>query len=475
MNPEVHHVIVVGTGPTGAAVVAALLRRGLRPLVLESSPESTQLRLSLEPAPSSSTGFKTWNGSDAMYRPHPQSTLTYEEGLSVRASNYLGGLSRVWGATYDQYREFRRWPRECIPAQEDWDAVAALMPRSVTGEVSSERRTLPMEPRLIPLMGLGQGRSGYQMSASSLAVEARLRRTNVCQVEGACLTGCSHDSIWWAGQQFEKWEASGQVRRLRGILVQSLVEQEKHVSLRVCNERGDEDVLHARQTFLAAGVLATAAILISSGVTSQVTVRDSQTAFGGMIALRGRLPRKVRTHSLSHIWVRSVAEANFLAQIYPPDDSHAKRLTSKFPAAPSGLLHRLNERLFPFIAYLDSDRSGTLLVSQQGNGVRVAVGNTGEHSLMHRHVSRMARHVLRAGFVLPPRPLDMALPGGGFHIGASLPHGSLTDSWGRPTELRRTYVADSSVIPHIEVGSITPTVMANAHRIARTAPLTVVP
>lgn len=472
MNPEVHDAIVVGTGPTGAAVVAALLMRGLRPLVVESSSsDSTQRRLSSGPAPTSSTGFKTWNGSDAMYRPHPQSTLTYEEGLSVRAANYLGGLSRVWGATYDHYREFWRWPRECIPAQEDWDAVAVLMPRSVTGEVKSERRTLPMEPRLLPLMSQSQGRSGLQISASSLAVEARVQRTNACQLEGTCLTGCPHDSIWWAGKQFEKWEAAGLIRIVRGILVQSLVEQGMHVTLRVCNEQGDQEFLHARQIFLAAGVLATAAILISSGVTSQLTVRDSQTAFGGMVGVRSRPARLVKTHSLSHLWIRTMGEANFLAQIYPPDVTHAERLTTKFPAAPARLLGRLNERLFPFIAYLDSNHSGTLVVSRQGRVIRVAHGATGDFFLMRRQVSRMARYVLSAGFVLPPRPLDMAMPGGGFHMGASLPHGSLTDHWGRPTGLRRIHIADASVLPHIEVGSITPTVMANAHRIARTAPL----
>ena len=469
--------VVIGTGPSGCAVVAALLERGVRPIVLESSFDGAHSKPESGSDSEHYVGFKTWKGSDAMYRSHPYSRIRYDADLNTRAANYFGGFSRVWGATFDKYREFWRWPAGCIPMREDWEAVEALVPRSVTGVFAHESRTLALEPRLQSLLRPEALHSRYETRPSCLAVDTRISSPNACQLSTSCLQGCPHESIWWSGSLFEEWERTGVVRILRGRLVHSVIEENDRVTVRVQDGVGQLKMVHADQVFLAGGALGTAAVLVSSNVVPSLTVRDSQTVFGGMLALRGARKSTIRTHSLSHMWLRDRVAENFLVQVYPPDRSHVKRLSARFPLAPNQALRQLNNRLFPLIAYLDSDHSGSLRVSRVGDFIRVATIKTGDNSFLRQCIARLAAEVLKSGFVIPPHLsfFDLATPGSGYHMGASLPHGPATDPWGRPHGLSRIHVVDSSVLPHIEVGSITPTVMANAHRIARTTPLMATP
>jgi choline dehydrogenase-like flavoprotein len=256
--------------------------------------------------------------------------------------------------------------------------------------------------------------------------------------------------------------------------VESLKEQQGGdlVSLRLVDVSGARSEVDCCRVFVAAGAIATGAIILSSGLADGITVRDSQTAFGAMVS--ARRSRKVQpAHTLSHLWARARGGTEFLAQIYPPDRSHAARVAGKLPGVPPRVVDGLIGRLYPFIAYLDSDHSGTLVLSRSGGTVIVTPGREGDRRMMSQHLRRLAKQAARAGFLLPYFASDLAPQGGGFHFGASLPHGTGTDAWGRPFGLQRVHVVDASVLPHIEAGSITPTVMANAHRIARTASLEV--
>ena len=77
--------------------------------------------------------------------------------------------------------------------------------------------------------------------------------------------------------------------------------------------------------------------------------------------------------------------------------------------------------------------------------------------------------------LMPLSPLaDVTPPGGGFHIGASMPMSSRlsrtaiqTDLLGRLPGMARTHIVDSSVFPSLPAGPITYTAMANAWRIVR--------
>lgn len=478
MAEQDHDAVVIGTGPSACALVAALLERGVRPLVVESSQDQTPSPVGAAAPDNDYVGFKTWNGSDAMYRPHPAAGITYDDRLRIRASNYLGGLSRVWGATYDQYAEYRRWPKDCIPSAADWSLVAGLIPRSVTGQPGTRGpdglQELAVAPRLRDLIDAFKQReepASYRVQPSNLALQTRTSAENHCNRTGQCLSGCPRESIWWAGAQFSGWAAAGDIELVRGWYARSFEESDNGVRLRMQDASGVHRDVVTRRLFIGAGPIATAAIMLRSTRLETVTIRDSMTGFTGMLDL-GRARNGLNGyHTLSHVWARTRDDTSFAIQLYPQDPSHGERLRKSFPHAPQALLTALNRRFYPAIAYLDSDASGTIEVTQHGDEVRVAPGLNGDRARMVRHVTAFGLRAARLGFALPSLLTQVGAPGGGFHIGSSFAHGDRTDDLGRPRGLERVHIVDSSVLPHLEAGSITPTVMANAGRIGRLMPM----
>ena len=74
----------------------------------------------------------------------------------------------------------------------------------------------------------------------------------------------------------------------------------------------------------------------------------------------------------------------------------------------------------------------------------------------------------------PVLPLAfLSAPGKSYHFGGSLPHRSApvdgpltTDALGRLRQWSRVHMVDASVFPSVPATTFTPTIMANAHRIA---------
>ena len=475
MPQPIHDAVVVGTGPSACGLIAALLERGIRPVVVDSSQVTPLSPAAASASVSDYVGFKTWKGSDAMYWPHPASDINYDPRLRIRVGNYLGGLSRVWGATYDRYGEYRRWPASCIPHAADWDVVTRLMPVAITGLGSPGHEghhvPLPMASRLSHLWDRFPDSTRFRLQASRLALETRTDQPNHCTLAGQCLVGCPHDSIWWGGATFTRWSSRNEIQLYRGQWAHAFEEDEGVVRLRLKGTSAEETELRARHLFIAAGPISTAALILRSSRTSEVIIRDSMTAFNGLLDLRGTRERLEGYHTLSHLWARSAHDSSFTIQIYPRDASHAERLRKSVPRLPKAVAKGVATRFYPTISYLDSDASGSLKVTRAGTQIQVAPEATGDRRRMTRELASFGRLAMRHGFLLPALASEIGSPGSGFHIGASFPHGEATDDLGRPQGLHLVHLVDASVLPHLEAGSITPTVMANAARIGRTVPL----
>ena len=125
--------------------------------------------------------------------------------------------------------------------------------------------------------------------------------------------------------------------------------------------------------------------------------------------------------------------------------------------------------IHPVVAYLNETESGGLVVEKDGEKIMVRVENGDASRSMKRWLRALSRTLTRQGLLMPVGTFEITPPGTGYHSGASLPHGVETDSLGRLAGSRRVHFVDSSVVPKISVGSITPTVMINAMRIARQA------
>jgi choline dehydrogenase-like flavoprotein len=482
--------LVIGSGPSGVAAAAALIACGLRPLIVDAGEAAgsraeerrraardptkrQQVHFRADESHRDDPGRKSWFGSDHSFTQPEGASIEYDAALVARASFGVGGMSRVWGGTF-AFADLSRWPSGCRPSDLDRSVVRALVPSSTTAfsngkevgsltglQASSAARTLRMK------FDRGVRSDQWSTQSSSIAIDSRVQSDTGCVLCGLCLSGCPMDSIWCAGDQIAAWVMDGSVNYMPGVLVDRLEESERRVTMYGV-QQGRSISIDSDRVYLAAGPLGSAAILLRSGMVAKLTVRDTAIAFAAVLDISAD-HAFTRSHALSQWWISS-SDGLFSAQMYAPDANHAARLAAQahIPLWAAPALRGVARRLHPMIAYLDPSLSRSMTVSLNGGQVRVnGADDATSYEALRSYARDLARSFRRAGAYLPVSTVRASAPGSGYHSGSSLPHGRGSDYLGRPPGLQRVHVVDATVLPEVRVGSVTPTIMANAHRIAR--------
>ena len=134
------------------------------------------------------------------------------------------------------------------------------------------------------------------------------------------------------------------------------------------------------------------------------------------------------------------------------------------------LIKHLLRHVHPIIAYQSQEDSSSILVNKNREIVQVSGVNT-KNSIksFKKKLKDFSVFMRKSGLIIPISLTSFSQPGAGYHFGSSFAHGAETDNLGRLHNLKKVFIVDSSVLPNLEVGSITPTVMVNAARIVRSA------
>ena len=285
---------------------------------------------------------------------------------------------------------------------------------------------------------------------------------------GSCLNGCAWDAIWETKPIIDTWHGQGRIDYLPGVYVEKLKEFENTIGINVKSSSMKDINLFAKKVIVAAGVIPTAAILLRSEIVDNVKIKDSSTAFGVMFNF-GIKKNERKHHNLSQFWVRSRDKNSFMAQIYPSSTEFTERIFSEFRTAwllrwfIRPLLHRTN----PLISYVDDSHSGTLAMSVEKSRIIVSVNSKPNNNFHKSELKKISKVFCKSRYLLPVFLTRFSNPGTGYHIGASMSHGMLTNELGVPVGCKNIHIVDASVLPNVSIGSITPTVMCNATRIAR--------
>jgi hypothetical protein len=209
-------------------------------------------------------------------------------------------------------------------------------------------------------------------------------------------------------------------------------------------------------------------ILLNSGVFSELEISDTATAFG--VGFSFRWSKFEKGHNLSQFWISDSSDRTISAQVYPPSKVFARRIADRLP---KGILFKwlataLSHFVHPVIFYNSSGESAKLKLSLLGQQIHIS-GQTDEkcNKIFMSRIARLSRFLWKAGLLVPLPLIQLTPPGTGYHSGSSIPMGGNTDTLGRLSNFENIHFVDSSVLPEIQVGSLTPTVMANAARIIR--------
>jgi choline dehydrogenase-like flavoprotein len=509
-------IYIIGSGLSGMAAAVALSQRGYVPTVLDAGLDLDEARrvlkmrlASLEPeqwnaadvarlkqvGPAAASGIprKLHFGSAFAYRDADPATSIEVSRASMYRSFALGGFSSVWGAVIQPFpnEEIRRWPVDPGDLVPHYAAMRALLSdgtvqpttqaRAFYADLDKHREELSAR--------------GIRFRYADLAVRATDRNgTKGCRYCGLCLYGCPYESIHTAASTLARFRCEGRVRYIPGVIVDKLSPAVDRVRIearlladgaRICFD--DPSVV-----FVAAGVLESARIILTSLALSEIPVQLRHSDIFTLPLLRFPTANGIareRIHTLCQLILDfddDAVDVNPVRlQLYGYNDLYAPLLARKVgpfstPLAP--LLDSLSTHLWTAFGYVHSDASSSVRMTLTG-GSPVKLRVEGEHNPKARQIARaVARRLMNARRFFRAIPVSSGLrfdlPGGGYHTGGSFPMSATpgpleTDRWGRLASLPRIHLVDASLLPSVPAGTLAFTVMANAHRIALECPLPV--
>lgn len=481
---EEYEFLIIGSGPSAVAAAAMLIELGKKPCIVDAgaipNSDAENLKIRRRNGDKDTTKNevarnqeKTWFNSTFPYEQNTNSNVEYSKDVSVRGSFAKGGLSAVWGATSSLTWDYSSWPTSCIPSEADVAFVANILSPSVTTDKHSEdckNREIPGSVNSSLLMKTfteNDREHLFSVEASKLAISSKVDESG-CVVCGSCLNGCAWDAIWQSRSIIDSWLAQGEIDYLPGVYVEILNEYENKVEIIVKSLSNTDTNLYAQKVIVAAGVIPTGAILLRSRIVENLEIKDSSTAFSAMFNF-GIKKNERKHHNLSQFWVRSRDKNSFMAQIYPSSTEFIERIFSEFRTARlfSWFSRHLLQRANPIISYVDDAHSGTLAMSVEKSRIVVSVNSKPNNEFHKSELKKIAKVFRTSRYLLPVFLTRFSNPGTGYHIGASMSHGMLTNELGVPVGCKNIHIVDASVLPNVSIGSITPTVMCNATRIAR--------
>lgn len=525
---------VVGSGPSGVACAQALLDldRGLSVTLLDAgiqledsktqlvqklsaslpsgwnSESITALKGNMAPA-AKGLPQKLLFGSDFPYRDAYTHVPASYEGVGLRPSLALGGLSNVWGAALMPYADsdLREWPISVAQLAPHY--TAALNISGISARKDSLNAAFPLYTEEFGQLNLSrQSRSllehmekhetslkkqGIQFGAARVAIRARTSHSQSgCVYCGMCMYGCPYGYIYNSASTVREMQKNNRFTYQPDTVVHRLVEHPDHVTIQGRNRiSGQETSIEANRVYLAAGTIPTTRLLLESRGSYNRTLKIQDSQYFLIPLLLPKRARDVQTealYALSQLFIEildnHISPNPIHLQVYSYNEfigAAMRNSLARFGLNFNFLARQLEQRILIVQGFLHSNLSSsinaTLTEGTNGTGSRLVLEpdiNRTTRKSVGKVISKLLHNALSLG-ALPLTPmLEVAEPGRSFHSGGSFPMRQQpgefeTDILGRPFGWKRVHAVDATVLPTIPATTITLSVMANAHRIATEA------
>jgi choline dehydrogenase-like flavoprotein len=506
--------LVIGSGPSGVAVAAALLARGRQVLMLDGGKTLEASRAHArdelakkDPATWLKADRAAWQdpqyatpagqvrrfGSDFAMEPAAVSFGTDPGEFALRASRAVGGLSNLWGSAVLPYRatDMAGWPISAADLAPHFSALTEFMPisgraddlqRLFHGLETGEGATLDPSPQAEVLLRRFSKAKTRLAADGMVAGQSRQAVAKGCRGCGMCLHGCPWGLIWSARGTIDRLRGHAGFAYRPGAVVKTFGETGAGVTVTL----ESRETLTASRLFIGAGVLETARILLASQPGRQsLILRDSQHGFLPSLHMwrAPRRPDRGAFHTLPQAFLEldDSAISPFLihCQIYSWNEFFERDLIASYGHRLPGsapLWRALARRLIVAQIFLHSDHSSQVTLGLGPDGrLHSTVQHNPDCSRIFGEAAKTIGRGLRAAGLAPLTfARRMGAVGSSFHAGATVPmqlsvSPTGSDILGRPFGLSRVHLVDASVLPAIPATTITLPVMANAHRIASLA------
>ena len=528
-------VAVIGSGVSGAFAAHALASRGVGVTILDvgetldAKRQAAVDRLHAVPPanwpaadfdlidenPTYGKGVlpkKVHFGSDYIYAENrPFAPIDTKVGGRVPYPTFAkGGFSNIWGAAFlpPDACDMADWPVSRTEMEPYFRKVANLVP--ICGGEGNLERTFPAYTASLGALDAGpQGdalladlkraeRSLLEQQTvfgkARLAVHTRDGDHGVlaCNGCGFCFTGCVRNAIYSTLPLLADLVGKHGVRHRIGVFVAGVTERDGKAILDVVDlPSGERALLAFDAVFVAAGPINTTRLLLRARelYDRPVRLKESQKFVLPVLRLRGA-PTAIEHPSITLASVFLETKAEGLSdhwthvQIVPMNDMIVQ--TAGLPATGHPLAGQLWKpllrRMMAAWCGMHSDHSSAveLCLRQDGDAGRLELDlavNARARADARTAARDLFRKGLRFGSVFCHWMIKFSNPGSGTHCGSAFPMRLRpaglfeTDPLGRPFGWSKVFVVDSSVLPSIPGTTLAFPVMANAYRIASTAPL----
>ena len=515
-------IAVIGSGLSGLACVKALVRRGIKPIVIDAG-------VTLEPKVQTivdrlrAAGPQAWSktdlemirrndsvkkagvprklvfGSDFIYaRDVPEAALS---GDNVRASITLakGGFGNAWGAAIlpaDRADLAGDWPAPALELEPHYRAVMRWLPLSGRADALAGHFGLFAHPpgalALAPQGEILHRDLENAISDNLCFGLARLavytQGARACRSCGLCLSGCVFGSIFSPMEDFDKLRQDNALEYRPGWIVLKITEYKGRPLVRMRRlDTGAVEEQGFDHVFLAAGAISTTRIMLRSmeAFDTPIALHDSQKFLLPLFRLSGAPYTVDRMNSLASTFVElrlpQLGNNWMHIQVSAVNDFLLRRLRiEERPWLQAALAPLLKRSLIAWCSLHSRHSADVVLTLRSGPTPKLYVDY--DHLARARRSVRTALRALgraspRFRSFIIPWLTSLSTPGAGNHLGGSFPMTQTsterfaTDVLGRPHGFRRLHIVDASVMPSIPATTIALLMMATADRIATQAPL----
>lgn len=520
---------MIGSGPAGTAVAAALIKQGTDVTIVDAGIEmptaikeranqfhraSTndwaghwqQLSVAANAKKSGGIPLKTVQGSTFPYDEATENIGLDPASTALRPSYARGGLSNVWGGSIlpFQKKHISDWPLATQDLNPFYRNLFDFLPIAGTSDRLADDFPL-FSDKVLPLLLSRQANDkltrwernskeicghGLQFGQARLALNSSATGLNTkgCAYCGKCLTGCPLDLVYRTPHTFENWVSEGKVK-LEHARIETIDSSESQATARGKTSTGESYTWKGDRIFVAAGVLSTTKIICDSLLTKDkvLPIIDSYYFILPLLDL-GKVSHREgdHHHALCQIFFEldQLRDMQFGAhlQLYSYTQLYADSLNF-----PLGLLDKLAKRLGKPLLNRLWVAQGYFHSSDSPKGslsYKISTSKKPQSSLnfadettkdLKAQVKSVAEVFKKLRKQLGFQPLTQLTQyggfGRGFHSGGTMPMRDQpgdfeTDYLGRPNGMSRVHVVDSSILPSIPPTTITLGVMANANRIA---------
>jgi choline dehydrogenase-like flavoprotein len=501
--------IVIGSGPAGVSVAFPLVQSGLRVLMLDGAndkratycgshePWKRMLGGELEallPEDGLSPKLRTPAARQIMDAFHRANDIR-GEGFVTIGSLARGGLSRIWGGFVCEFDagDIEGWPVAIEDLRLSYRTVTDRM--GVSGSSSDEMAAFfGCSGEVLPALPIGPGAGhmlgryrpgslgpefGMGIARNAILTLARDGR-NACDLRNHCLWGCDRGAVY---------DAKFDLDQLRRCSTFRLADNARAVGIaqvrggwQVLTEDGSTFV--ARRIVVAAGILATAALVIPLLPNLPPELRLLSSPVLAMpLLVPARLGRSgpSKRFSLAQLGYRlqyGPAHLDYVSgAVYEIEGLPGSSFTARLP-----LGRRAGTVFFDAISSALLVATGYFPGSESDNRLCWRRAANGTSIVVHGHVSaglkakasgvirRLRKIWWKLGALALPGAA-MAQPGTDVHFGGLFPMGALgphgTNEHGEFVAAPGIHAVDGSVLPTLPSKYVTLTIMANADRIAR--------